>query len=1191
MKKRTLWKDIKKSFKNSAGRFFSIMLLMALGSFALVGLFVTGPDMRATGQTYFEKLNVADISIIGDYGIREDDQKVIEKAKGIDDVEYIYLKDVVVKNSDVSFRLFSKPKDISKYEVEKGRLPTKQNEIAIDVNYQDQYPINSVISFSEKSDALGSKVLKKTKFKVVGYIQSGEILSKENKGQTTAGTGSLDSFGVVSKDVFDSDVYMMAKITFKDTKGLDPYSDEYTDLIQKHKDDLNKLLVDQPQLTLATIKDEANETIQENQDKLDDAKNELDDARNQLADAAIQIADAKDLISSNEQKLNDAASQIDNAQSQINQNEALLQSKQKEYQSGLNEYNVQSAELTDGQNQLNSAQAQLNQNEALLQSKQQEYQTNLKAYNEKNAQVTEAENQINQAQSEINQKKTAYESGKAQYESGLNELQSNIQAHQTALTQPLPEDKKLELEQQITALQTQYDAINQEYQALLQQGTQLESVQEQLDAKKQELAVAKQQLASAKAALDDGQIQLESNSVQLANAKSTLSTKNQELLAYKNQLASASGTLTSAKSQLDSGWAQLNSAKVQLQSAKAQYESGKTQLANAKEELASKKQEYLDKKNEFDEKEPDALKEIDENQEKIDDARESLDKLTAPVYNVDTRREIPGGEGYKIYETVSEIVDSLAKIFPVFLYFVAALVTLTTMARFVDEERINAGTLRALGYEDNDIIKKFCVYGLVAGMLGTVLGIILGHTLLPFIVYNAYHNGFIVPTIEMHFYPIVSLVAIILAFVSAVVPAYIVAKKELQEQPASLLLPKPPAAGSKIFMEHITFIWKRLSFTHKVTCRNIFRYKQRMFMTIFGVAGAVALIFTGFGVQHSISGIKASQFGSILKYDMIVAQNETATKKDKDQLITLLDDSKIKSSTPVHYESVSKESGTKNDRQSMTMIVSKNDKDFNKYISVNERKSQKALKFSNDGVIISERLSKLLDVKVGDYFTFNDSNDVERTAKVSGICEMYTGHFIFMNEQAYEKIYQEDYTSNAYLMKLKDSSIDNTKVQATRFMELDAVKGVVQNTTMTTLVDTIVTSLNKIMIVLILVAILLGTVILYNLTNINVSERIRELSTIKVLGFYDPEVTMYIYRETIILSAIGIVVGWFIGMALHSYILAVVPPDEVMFNPVKWIGAFIIPFIVITGISYVLKYVVNHKLKSVDMLEALKSVD
>lgn len=1112
MKKKTLWKDIKKSFKNSAGRFFSIMLLMALGSFALVGLFVTGPDMRETGKTYFDKLNVADLSVIGDYGIREADQKVIEKAKGIQDVEYVYLKDVVVKNSDVSFRLFSKPKDISKYELEKGRMPTKQNEIAIDVNYQDQYPINSTISFSEKSDALGSKVLKKTTFKVVGYVQSGEILSKENKGQTTAGTGSLDSFGVVSKNVFNSDVYMMAKITFKDTKGIDPYSDEYTDLIQKHKDDLNKLLVDQPQLTLTSIKDDANETIQKNQDKLDDAKKELDDARNQLADAAVQINDAQSLIVSNEQKLNDAKKQIVDGQKQINQNEALLKTKQQEYQSGLNEYN------------------------------------------QKSAQVTAAQKEIDNAQSQIDENKAQLENGKTQYESGIATLNENIQKIEYALQQPdLPEEQRVQYQQQLALLQAKLNQVESEYQTFLQT---YQSGMAQIEAANQQLNVKRKELESAKV-----------------------------------QLSQAQATLNQAKVQLTSGSQQLQSAKNQLQSAKSQYESGQTQLATAKQELASKQQEYLNKKNEFDEKEPDALKEIEENQEKINDAKDSLDQLTAPVYNVDTRREIPGGEGYKIYETVSEIVDSLAKIFPVFLYFVAALVTLTTMARFVDEERINAGTLRALGYEDHDIIKKFCVYGLVAGMLGTVLGVVLGHTLLPFIVYNAYHNGFIVPTIEMHFYPIVSLVAIVLAFVSAVVPAYVVAKRELQEQPASLLLPKPPAAGSKIFMEHITFIWKRLSFTHKVTCRNIFRYKQRMFMTIFGVAGAVALIFTGFGVQHSISGIKASQFGSILKYDMIVAQNETATKKDKEQLITLLDDSKVKCSTPVHYESVSKESGAKNDRQSMTMIVSKNDKDFNQYISVNERKSQKALKFSNDGVIISERLSKLLDVKVGDCFTFNDSNDVQRTAKVSGICEMYTGHFIFMNEQAYEKVYHKDYASNAYLMKLKDSSIDNTKVQATRFMELDAVKGVVQNTTMTTLVDTIVTSLNKIMIVLILVAILLGTVILYNLTNINVSERIRELSTIKVLGFYDPEVTMYIYRETIILSAIGIIVGWFIGMALHSYILAVVPPDEVMFNPVKWIGAYIIPFVVITVISYVLKYVVNHKLKSVDMLEALKSVD
>lgn len=1109
--KKTLWKDIKASFKHSLGRFFSIMLLMALGSFALVGLFVTGPDMRSTGKHYFNQLNVSDLTVIGDYGIRKDDQKVIEKAKNIKDIEYLYLKDVVVKNSDTSFRLFSKPQKISQYQVVEGRMPKSKNEIAIDDKYQDQYPLHSTISFEEKSDALGSKVLTQTKFKVVGYIHSGEILSSENKGQTTAGTGSLDSFGVVSQDVFNSDVYMMAKLTFKDTQGLDPYGDDYQQLIQKHKDELNKLLVNQPQLSLSSIKDQANQTINENQNKLDQAKNELEDARQQLESAHQQIDSAKSQIASNQQTLNKA------------------------------------------QNQINEASTQIKQKEALLKTKQQEYQSGIKAYDDKNKQLSLAMQEYDQALKQVNEKESQLNSGKQQYETGLHDLSSHIQQIQAALTQPLPEEQAVQLRQQLTVLQTKYDQINQEYQTFL--------------------------------------VTYDSGMKQIETVKKQLATKQIELQNAKSQLEKANQTLIQAKAQLDTGNKQINSAKIQLQSAKNEYQSGVSQLEKAKAQLDTKEQEYLEKLNQFNQEEPNAKQEIADHQEQLDDAKASLDKLAMPVYNVDTRREIPGGEGYKIYETVSDIVDSLAKIFPVFLYFVAAFVTFTTMTRFVDEERINAGTLRALGYEDHDIIKKFCVYGLVAGMAGTLLGIILGHTLLPYIVYNAYHHGFKVPLIEMHFYPVVSIVALVLSFVSAVLPAYVVAKRELQEQPARLLLPKPPAAGSKIFMEHITFVWKRLSFTHKVTCRNIFRYKQRMMMTIFGVAGAVALIFTGFGVQHSISGIKDSQFGNIIKYDMIVAENETATKKEQARLTSQLKNDAIKESTPIHYESVTKETGTNHDRQSITLIAAKNAEELRSYISLNDRKSSKKIELDQDGVVISERLSQLLDVKVGDTLSYQDSQDVKRTVKVSGICQMYTGHFIFMNQSDYEKVYHQDYTSNAYLVNLKNSSVDNTKDQAVKFMNLKATKGVVQNTTMTTLIDVIVTSLNKIMIVLILVAILLGTVILYNLTNINVSERIRELSTIKVLGFYDPEVTMYIYRETIVLSAIGIVVGWLIGMALHSYILAVVPPDEVMFNPTKWLGAYVIPLIVITVISYVLKYVVNHKLKKVDMLEALKSVD
>lgn len=317
-------------------------------------------------------------------------------------------------------------------------------------------------------------------------------------------------------------------------------------------------------------------------------------------------------------------------------------------------------------------------------------------------------------------------------------------------------------------------------------------------------------------------------------------------------------------------------------------------------------------------------------------------------------------------------------------------------------------------------------------------------------------------------------------------------------------------------------------------------------MTILGVTGSVALLFTGFGVQHSISEIKDRQFGSIIKYDMIVAENmDTNT----DKLYKMLEANDVKEYTKVYYDDVSIQAGDKDDRSD---IIPETQKDFAKYIGLDHRETKTKIHLKDDGVVISERLAELLHVSKGDTFT---------------------------------------YTENAFLVNLKNNSLHNTEKVSEKFMELDSVKGIVQNTTLTTLIDTIVKSLNKIMEVLILIATLLSIVILYNLTNINVCERIRELSTIKVLDFYENEVTMYIYRETILLSIIGIIVGWFVGMWLHHYILVTVPPEDVMFNPVRWIGAYIVPLVLIFVVLFILKFFINKKLKNVDMLEALKSVD
>lgn len=1113
MRKRMLWKDIRKTFSNSWGRFFSIMMLMALGSFALVGLFVTGPDMRETGKHYFEDLNVADITVIGDYGINEIDQSNIEKASDIKDIEYIYLKDVVVENTNISFRIFSKPETISKYEVVEGRMPEADDEIVIDSVYSNEYKIGDTIKFTENSDIIGAKILKRHDFKVVGYINSGEILSSINRGQTTAGTGELNSFAVVNEEVFDSNVYMMAKITFKDTQGVDPYSDEYVDLIQEHKDNLSELLEDQPEIRMESIQEEYESKIDDGQKQLDEGKKQLEDAKSKLNEANSQIESAKIQIEENEVKLNDAKSQIEKGEAEIAEKESYFNQKKSEYNSGISELAVKKNQLESGKEEINTK------------------------------------------QKEVNDIKTQLQSGKQQYEKGIYSLKVGISQIESAITNPnLSELEKKQLEQKMLEYKAQLEQIENEYNTFIEETY--------------NPGIAK--VNEAQAQIDE---------------------KNQELQNGQLAITQAEEKLALAKAQLDEGNFQLENAKQQLVRAKSEYSSGISQFEDAKSEIASKETEYNEKLQEFKEEESKAEKEIKENEEKLNDARKELEDLSSPVYSLNSRREIPGGDGYKIYSTVSSIVDSLAKVFPIFLYIVAALVTLTTMTRFVDEERINLGALKALGYDDFDVIKKFTIYGAISGILGTIIGIVLGHTLLPYIVYNAYSSGFTVPKVELYFDWKITLISIILSIISGVIPAYIVASKELKDRPAKLLLPKPPVVGSKIFLEYITPIWSRMSFTHKVTARNIFRYKKRMFMTIFGVAGSVSLLFAGFAVKDSISAMKDRQFGEIIKYDIIVAENSSAKESDKQELSDLLESNGVDKYSPVYYETVSKVAGKNNDRQDIKLIVSEDANDFNSYISLENPKSNEKLELTDDGAVISERLAELLDVKAGDTFTFRDDDDKERSVVVSDICEMYVGHFIFMNAQVYENVYDTSFNSNANLVMLKDSSIDNTKIESAKFVELAAVEGVVQNTTLTSQIDTIVTSLNKIMEVLIIVATLLAIVILYNLTNINVSERIRELSTIKVLGFFDKEVTMYIYRETIVLSLLGIIAGWGGGMLLHSYILNVVPPDDVMFNPNRWIGAYAISFITITIILFVLKYYVNNKLKNVDMLEALKSVE
>lgn len=1016
IKKKIIWKDIFTSIKDSKGRFFSIFGLMLLGAFVLVGLNVTGSDMRKTGQRYFEKYNAADITLISNKGLDKNDVKVLKKAKGIKDIEYGYLKDVTFKGSKVSIRLFSKGKKISLYVVKEGRLPKIENEIALDYKYKDKYKINSKVSFTEKKDIAGHYALKHHTFKVVGFIRSSEIISDVNQGASKAGSGSLNGYALVDKSAFKSDIYMLSRMTFKDLYKVNPYSKAYVKRLASHKESIQTLLKNQPKIRLSDIKDSAYKKIDYYQEKLNEKRNEFEDKRNALNSAKSKLLEGKNKLSKGE---NDYKTKIRFAQDELSLNEEKINSGYKE--------------LSEKESELEIAKQKLSEEKALLRSKE-------------------------------NEKK-------------LQEKEKFIQSKEVELQ----ENKK-----------------------------KLESESAALEEKRQEF-ITKQK---------EGEDELKRKS---------------------------------------------------------------TELKNKEKEYKEKEQLFLDKKVKIENK-------LNDKQKSIDEVKTKVDHIRLPKYNLYNRKEIPGGEGYRIYQTVSNVIDDLAKVFPVFLYFVAALVTLTTMTRFVEEERIKFGTLKALGYDDEDVLKKVVVYGLLSSISGTILGIILGHTLLPYIVYFAYKNGFTMPMIELHFDWKISLIAIAFALISAVLSAYLVGIEELRESPARLLLPKAPKEGTKILLEYIPFIWNRLSFTHKVTARNLFRYKKRMFMTIFGVAGSIAMLYTGYSVQASIRDINNRQFLQILHYDLIVVEDDYVSTKDYQNLKKVLNKNEVKKYNHVHFENLYNEDYKTKDKQEIKLLVSSNNS-ISSYVNLQNRKTKEKLKLNDDGIIISERLSKVTHKKVGDMIRLKDSNNREKEFKITGITEMYMGHFAFITGKGYTKIFGKIPYNNAYLVNLKDRSVKNTEKVASEFMNSKGVYGVVQNTMLINQVDTIVKALNKIMTILIIIASMLGTVILYNLTNINVSERIRELSTIKVLGFYDKEVTEYIYRETSILTLIGILVGFLIGEILHQYILDVVPPSDVMFDPAMRSISFIIPAFIILIVTMVLALIIHNKLKNVDMLSALKSVE
>jgi len=640
----------------------------------------------------------------------------------------------------------------------------------------------------------------------------------------------------------------------------------------------------------------------------------------------------------------------------------------------------------------------------------------------------------------------------------------------------------------------------------------------------------------------------------------------------KKQLDQAETNLVAGKKRLQETDTKLQGQEARLsQFPEPQQSQISSQIEQAKEQLKQEKEKLSQ-----------AETDLTNEKAKWQTSQDEVNALTEPTYHVYNRKSSPTGQGYLMYSNSAMSIRAVGNIFPVVLYAVAAMVTFTTMTRFVDEERTNAGIFKALGYHSKDIIAKFVIYGLVAGTLGTLLGILIGHYVLAPTISHIITERMIVGESQQHFYWTYSCLALGLSLIASVLPAYLVSRRELHEEAAQLLLPKPPVKGSKILLERITFIWSHLSFTQKVTARNIFRYKQRMLMTIFGVAGSVALLFAGLGIQSSVVGVADRQFKDLQQYQMILSVNSRASDSDKAKLEEKLQSDEVENYRLISFKQVEEKYAGKAGVQTVTIMVTDKD-DLEPFVHLEKNGEKLSL---SGGVILTDKLAQLAGVSVGDNFTIDG-----KTFKVSAITEHYVGHFVYMNQATYEEIYGQAPKMNTYLVQLKDKSERNTERVAGEFMDQVAVSGLVQNASTIQLFESFANSLNHTMAILVLVSVLLAIVILYNLTNINVAERIRELSTIKVLGFHNKEVTLYIYRETIILSLIGMIVGLVSGFYLHQFLIQMIAPGTFRFQPKVGWEVYLIPVLAVSVILTILGVFVNHYLRKVDMLEALKSVE
>ncbi|MDO5717357.1 MAG: FtsX-like permease family protein [Tissierellia bacterium] len=986
-----------------------------------------------------------------------------------------------------------------------------------------------------------------------------------------------------------------------------------------------------------------------------DAERELIENEKKLSDAKSELESAKTRIPLEEHKLqsgwndyNQGKSKLDSAKPQIEAGKIQLEQAQQEIDSAYAEINGAYAEISSKESELNGNLNELEKNKASLQSQIQSLEAQMTSIKEdKNLSDEEKASMIggieakivaiNVAIADIDTKIETVKQGLMQ----LNTKKSQVDEQKKFAdeSQRVLNSKKADFEEQYNEYMANKEKLDQSRLKLEEGERQLKAAKEKLKtgeieyqnginklsegkkkleeekiSKKAELDKAHEELVESQKKFDEGEKKYEDalaefnkqkadGEKKLKEAKEKLDSGVKEYedglkklsdseIEFENEKKKGEKKLADAKAELDNGNTEYLNGLAEWKDGKAEYDrevsNGQSELEDAYQKILDGEDEYKEGLKEFEDKTKDADAEISDGEKEIADGKKAISKLKLPKYFV---HDIEDNHGIYLYMANSRRMDILSLIFPAFFYAIAMLVTVASMSRMVDENRTQIGTLKSLGYSTTSIANKYFVYGAIPSIVGAILGILLGHTILSELIYDAYSTGFVVGNQMMRPYPQFISFAFFTSIILITGTAVFTTRNTLKHNAATLLRPKAPKVGTRIMLERIKPLWNRLTFLQKVTARNIFRYKVRMLMTIFGVAGCTALLFMGFGLRDSIVQISPIQYGDIIKYDLVCITDEDADKEDLDHYLnTLKTDPDLDEYLKARYDIGLINFSDKPD-QEVHIITVFDELKFKDFVSLRDRKKGKPIAVRDDGVVISEKLADVLDLKIGDEFTIEDSDNDLRKMKVNAITENYINHYIYMSDSQYEKVFGEKAIPNSDFVTLNTNDSKSTEHIVSMLMKEKAVMSIIDTTRINYQVGKLLDSLNLIVGVLIVISSILAIVVLYNLTNINVSERIRELSTIKVLGFYSKEVTSYIYRETYLLTIIGILAGYLLGYAIHWFIINVIVPEEVMLARHILLSNYILSAAITLVLSAIVMVVMHIRLKRVDMVEALKAVE